>query len=141
MKFLRLKHLSQIAVWIGCALRGLTPWWREHPQWFLHGAGGDEAILNLGDPDARRFVTDFISERIRTWKIGCYRQDFNGEPPLPFWNAADVPDRVGMSEIRYVEGLYAFWYGLLKDGLEITLKARPGSALLTYRRIPQSVPE
>jgi alpha-galactosidase len=89
-----------------------TPWWNEHPEWLLRGNGG-EAVFNLGDPNARKFVTDFISERITDWKIGCYRQDFNGEPPLSFWNSADTPDRIGMTEIRYVEGLYAFWDELL----------------------------
>jgi alpha-galactosidase len=37
-----------------------------------------------------------------------YREDFNFDP-LPYWQAADPPDRVGMTEIRYVEGHYAFW--------------------------------
>jgi alpha-galactosidase len=40
--------------------------------------------------------------------VDIYRQDFNFEP-LPYWQAADEPDRVGMTEIRHIEGLYAFW--------------------------------
>jgi alpha-galactosidase len=88
-----------------------TPWWREHSEWLLQ-CEGDEALVNLGNPDARRFVTDFISNLITDWGIGCYRQDFNMFP-LPFWNAADAPDRIGMTEIRHVEGLYAFWDELL----------------------------
>jgi alpha-galactosidase len=40
--------------------------------------------------------------------IDIYRQDFNVEP-LPYWRAADEPDRVGIHEIRHVEGLYALW--------------------------------
>jgi alpha-galactosidase len=90
-----------------------TPWWTEHPEWLLRGTGGGEAVFNLGDPAARMFATDFISKRISDWKIGCFRVDFNGEPPLTFWNAADPPERNGMAEIRYVEGLYAFWDELL----------------------------
>ena len=34
--------------------------------------------------------------------------------PLPYWQAADAPDRQGMAEIRHIEGLYAFWDDLLK---------------------------
>jgi hypothetical protein len=37
-----------------------------------------------------------------------YRNDFNMDP-LPYWRAADAPDRQGITEIRYVEGLYAMW--------------------------------
>jgi alpha-galactosidase len=89
-----------------------TTWHREHPEWLLH-VSGDNFLFNLGHPEARRFLTDFISSRIEEYGLGCYRQDFNIDP-LPFWHAADAPDRQGMTEIRYIEGLYAFWDGLLE---------------------------
>lgn len=88
-----------------------TPWHRDHPEWLLD-QGHDSALLNLGHPAARQFVTDFISARIQEFGLGCYRQDFNIEP-LSFWQKADAPDRQGIAEIRYIEGLYAFWDGLL----------------------------
>jgi alpha-galactosidase len=44
--------------------------------------------------------------------VTCYRQDFNMDP-RPFWQAADAPDRLGMTEIRHIEGLYAMWDDLL----------------------------
>jgi alpha-galactosidase len=75
--------------------------------------GGNTLLLNLGNPQARRFVTDFISDRIDEFGLGCYRQDFNMDP-LPYWHAADAPDRQGMAETRHIEGLYAFWDELLK---------------------------
>jgi len=87
-----------------------TPWFNEHRQWLLDG-GGDSLLFNLGDPKARQFLTEFISSKITEFGIGCYRQDFNMDP-LPFWQKTDPPDRVGMSEIRHIEGLYAFWDGL-----------------------------
>lgn len=88
-----------------------TKWWNEHPDWLLKD-GGENALFNLGNPEACKFLTDFISDRIDEFGLGCYRQDFNIDP-LRFWTAADTPDRVGMSEIRYIEGLYAYWDGLL----------------------------
>jgi alpha-galactosidase len=45
--------------------------------------------------------------------IDIYRNDFNMDP-LPHWQRADAPDRQGITEIRYIEGLYAFWDDLLK---------------------------
>ncbi len=89
-----------------------TRWLQEHPQWLL-GPMGDNALLNLGDPDARKFLIDFISGRIQEYGLGCYRQDFNIDP-LAFWRAADAPDRQGITEIRYIEGLYQFWDALLE---------------------------
>lgn len=89
-----------------------TPWAKEHPDW-MFDVGSDTLLLNLGNPQARQFVTDFISEKIDEFGLGCYRQDFNMEP-LGYWRAADAPDRQGISEIRHIEGLYAFWDSLLE---------------------------
>ena len=89
-----------------------TDWHKEHRGWMLD-TGGNTVLLNLGNPQARQFVTDFISDRIVEFGLGCYRQDFNLEP-LGFWQAADAPDRQGISESKHIEGLYAFWDELLK---------------------------
>ena len=40
--------------------------------------------------------------------FGVYRQDFNLDP-LPHWRNSDAEDRQGMTEMRYIEGLYAYW--------------------------------
>ncbi len=87
-----------------------TPWHRDHRAWLLE-TGGDSALLNLGHPAAREFLTRFISDRIAEFGLGCYRQDFNMDP-LEFWRRADAPDRQGLTEIRHIEGLYAFWDAL-----------------------------
>ena len=89
-----------------------TAWDKEHHDW-MFATGGETLLFNLGDPQARKFATDFVSDRIDEFGLGCYRQDFNMDP-LPYWQAADAPNRQGMSEIRYIEGLYAFWDELLK---------------------------
>ena len=83
---------------------------REHPEFVLPankppGTGG---LLNLGDPHAWRWLTDLLIRQITDFHIHTYRNDFNMDP-LPFWRQNDPPDRQGISEIRYVEGLYAMW--------------------------------
>jgi len=80
---------------------------REHPEWLL-GPVGPNYLFNLGLPEARQAMTDLLSGIISEAQATCYRQDFNTDP-APFWEAADAPDRVGMSEIRHIEGLYAMW--------------------------------
>jgi alpha-galactosidase len=37
-----------------------------------------------------------------------YRQDFNMDP-RPYWIFNDAPDRQGVTEMKYVAGLYAYW--------------------------------
>ena len=97
---------------------------RDHPDWLLgkdaawrQGLGlenwQENALLNLGHPQARQWITDRISLIITQEGIDVYRQDFNIDP-LAFWRHTDEPEREGMTEIRYVEGLYAFWDELLR---------------------------
>ncbi|HXI16660.1 MAG TPA: glycoside hydrolase family 36 protein [Chloroflexota bacterium] len=97
-----------------------TPLWNERPEWLLHSpkpSGGafidDNALFNLGLPQARAHMTEMISGVIQEAGVDIYRQDFNFRP-LEFWAAADAPDRVGMAEIRHIEGLYAMWDELLR---------------------------
>ena len=84
----------------------------EHPDFLLRLPKRGTALFNLGDPKARIWMTDHISDIIRKEGIDYYRQDFNMDP-MPFWEANDSTGRVGMSEIRHIEGLYAYWDSLL----------------------------
>ncbi|MBR2501722.1 MAG: alpha-galactosidase, partial [Rikenellaceae bacterium] len=56
-----------------------------------------------------KYIGDFIEEN----GIDYYRQDFN-MPINGYWEANDAPDRIGISEIRHIEGLYAYWDYLLE---------------------------
>lgn len=85
---------------------------REHPEWLTKIKGRDDFLFNLGDKDARVWLTDLISGIIEKEGIDYYRQDFNFDP-MPYWETANKPGRVGMAEIRHIEGLYAFWDSLL----------------------------
>ena len=123
-----------------------TPWTREHPEWFLEQGGPKQLkpdrnlLFNLGNPEAREWLTDFILEFMDRNGVDLYRQDFNFEP-LPDWRYHDAPDRKGMTEIRYVEGLYAYWDALRKrhQGLVIDNCAGGGRRIdleTTSRSIP-----
>lgn len=80
---------------------------REHPRWLL-GNPGQCRLLNLGLPEARVHMTGLLSRLLSESGADVYRQDFNIDP-LPFWQAADTPERKGITEIRHIEGLYAMW--------------------------------
>jgi alpha-galactosidase len=67
----------------------------------------------MGEPAAREFLTHWISERITDFGMDWYREDFN-IAPLEYWRSEDAPDRAGMTEIRFIEGLYAMWDELLR---------------------------
>ena len=81
---------------------------KEHPEWVIGGAGG--GLFNLGIPEARQYMTDYLNAAIKEYKLTGLRIDYNIDP-LGAWQAMDAkdPNRVGMTEIRYVEGLYQMW--------------------------------
>lgn len=84
---------------------------REHPEFvFSDGKGG--GLFKLNDPAARRWMTDLLLARIAEFGLDWYRNDFNMDP-LGYWRANDAADRQGITEIRYIEGLYAMWDELL----------------------------
>ena len=89
-------------------VRQETPLAREHPEFLIRLPGNENLLFNLGNPQALAHMTDLISGVIADAGVTIYRQDHNFDP-LPYWQAADAPDRAGMSEIRHVEGLYALW--------------------------------
>jgi alpha-galactosidase len=93
--------------------------WREHPEWLIEqkddkwsGGFPTNRLFNLGDPQARQWLTDFLSNCISEWGVDVYRQD-RGFYPAGILRAHDAPDRQGIGEIRHVEGLYAMWDELL----------------------------
>jgi len=65
-------------------------------------------LLDLGNPEARQWLTEHIDKLLTEQGIDLYRQDFNMDP-LAFWRAADAPDRQGITEIKHVTGLLAYW--------------------------------
>jgi alpha-galactosidase len=83
---------------------------REHPEFVFGGEKG--GLFKLNDPEARRWLTDLLSKRITENGIDIYRNDFNMDP-LESWRRDEDPNRQGMNEIRYVEGLYQMWDELL----------------------------
>lgn len=87
---------------------------REHPDWYLKDPKEPKnLLLNLGNPQARQWATNFVSGLITDLNLSWYRQDFNIST-IEEWRANDTPDRQGMTEIRHIEGLYAFWDELLR---------------------------
>ena len=82
---------------------------RDHPEFLLAcDQDSQNLLVNLGLPEAREYLTGLISACIAEHGVDIYRQDFNIDA-LPYWQAADDPDRIGMTEIAHVEGLYRFW--------------------------------
>lgn len=98
------------------AMRG-TWLHREHPDWLLKPTGTPERLryqekdgfhlIDLGNPKARQWAIECISEEITRSGLSFYRQDFNLYPAY-FWQTDEKPDEIGLREIRHINGLYTF---------------------------------
>ena len=96
---------------------------QEHPEFLLSAEGRttpgtaihfhENYLFDLGNPEALSYMTELLSSYIGECGVDVYRQDFNIDP-LPFWQKKDVPGRIGISEIRHIEGLYSLWSELLR---------------------------
>lgn len=70
----------------------------EHPEW----------LLNLGLAQVQDWFVELVGGYVDSVPLGYFRHDFNMDP-LEYWRQADPADRAGITQIRYVEGLYAIW--------------------------------
>lgn len=83
---------------------------KQHPDW----------VLSAGEANPKTFLADFGRKEVQDYFFNIvkgfmelpgfrvYRQDFNMDP-LAYWRHNDAPDRQGITEIKYIEGLYAYW--------------------------------
>ena len=115
----------------------------EHPGWFFLPPNCNNpgtALLNLGDPAAREGITAQVSKLITDVGMDWYRQDFNVCPDRS-WHAGDAPDRIGISEIKHITGLYQFWDDLraLHPGLQID-NCASGGRRIDIETMSRSIP-
>jgi alpha-galactosidase len=80
----------------------------NHPQWLLGGT-----LLNLGNPEAWKWLVNHVDKLLVDEGIDLYRQDYNIDP-LSYWRAADAEDRQGITENHYITGYLAYWDELLR---------------------------
>lgn len=69
-------------------------------------------ILNEGNTNAFNWLTNHFSTFIKSNHVDWYREDMNGNGPLPAWQANDASNRQGITENFYVQGHLAYWDAL-----------------------------
>ncbi len=83
---------------------------KNHPEWILASTDGPQStyLLNFALPEVQEYMFNIVKGFMELPGFRFYRQDFNMDP-LPYWRYNDAPDRQGITEIKYIEGLYAYW--------------------------------
>jgi alpha-galactosidase len=87
-----------------------TTFHREHPEWVLASNDNPQRtyLANFGLPEVQEYYFNIVKGFMRLPGFRVYRQDFNMDP-LPYWRYGEAPDRQGITEMKYIEGLYAYW--------------------------------
>lgn len=119
-----------------------TPIAKEHPEYFLTSPNAEctSLLLNLGDEEAWNYCFNTLSELIERLNLHYYRQDFNTEP-LEYWRKNDSEDRVGISEIKYISGLYRLWDALLEKFPHLMIdNCSSGGRRIDIETLRRSVP-
>ncbi len=82
--------------------------------WLLnYGESNENRLYNLGNPEALSWLTNTLIKFISDNGIDIYREDFNIDP-LPYWQNNDPEGRKGITEMRFVEGLYKMWDAIIE---------------------------
>jgi alpha-galactosidase len=112
--YARSKGIKKSIVWFEPE-RVTAPSWMQtnHSDWLLGPSNGWQ-LVDLGNPDAQKWITERVSSILREEHIDAYRQDFNIDP-LPMWRANDATNRQGITENKHVTGYLAFWDELLRQ--------------------------
>jgi alpha-galactosidase len=80
----------------------LDPWWCK----LFPGDYGVSGLLDYSRPEVQQWVRDMLDHYINDLGIRYIRYDFNLDP-LPYWNAKDLPNRRGITQLRHIQGFYA----------------------------------
>lgn len=106
---------------------------RSFPEWMLpkgQPTSPADALFDLGDVDARAYMTEYLIAAVQDFGLSVLRVDYNINP-LPLWLGPPYTDdatRRGLNEAKYIAGLYELW-----DAVRSGVNARgsaPGASLL-----------
>ena len=113
---------------------------KEHPEWFYDATEWNNRILNYGMPEVVDYVKNVVSEYVQKLGLSCYRQDFNTKLSY-YFNNCDEENRIGITEIRHICGMYEIWDYLLEKhpGLIID-NCSSGGRRIDIETLKRSIP-
>lgn len=119
-----------------------TPISLEHPEYFLTSPRENvpNLLLDLGNEEAWQYCYDTLAGLISEIGIDYYRQDFN-MVPLPYWRKNDTEHRKGITEIKFIIGLYRLWDALLERFPQLMIdNCASGGRRIDIELLRRSVP-
>lgn len=111
----------------------------EEKLLIYHPTKSSTRLFNLADEKARAWLKNKLISIIRDNGVDVYRQDFNHDPLLT-WQANDPEGRKGITELKYVAGMYDLWDSIRKEFPEILIdNCSSGGRRLDFETTQRSV--
>ncbi len=114
--------------------------YQAHPEHYLTAGDPNVHMINLCDPAAREYMKSMLYPLIRRIGLTMFRVDFNFDP-VPYFAAADLPGRSGLTELKYYAGLYQFFQELMAAFPDLYIdNCASGGRRLDYRMCTCAIP-
>lgn len=111
-----------------------------HPEWFIELEGNPFQILRYDNEEAVQFVCDTLCHYIEDLKMTCYRQDFNVQL-TPYFDKLGEGNRIGISEIKHLMGMYRIWDFILEKYPHIVIdNCSSGGRRIDIETLKRSIP-
>lgn len=113
---------------------------KNHPDWFIEAEGQPNKILWYGNETALEYVYNLISDYIKKLDLSVYRQDFNTNIKI-FFDAHDEENRIGITEIKHITGMYRLWDRLLEKHPDLVIdNCASGGRRIDIESLSRSIP-
>lgn len=118
----------------------ISPIMEKYSDYYMRSEEDWTRLLNLGDSKVWEYAYNTIADMIEKVKIDCYRQDFNMSP-ISFWRYNDTDGRNGITEIKYINGLYKLLDALLERFPNLLIdNCASGGKRLDIEMMKRSIP-
>lgn len=115
---------------------------REHPEYFyLSPYGETDNQIRMDNDEARHWILNRLLHIFRETKITIFRVDYNFDPGTLFAHYDAETGNIGLTELRYYNGLYRFFDELKAEMPDLVIdNCASGGRRLDYRMYQYAVP-
>ena len=112
-------------------------------EWLLYDTKfgiNAHGMLDMTNPECRKWISDIVIDIMRTGGIDIYRQDFNWLP-AGIWQSYDDVGRTGIVENKYVQGYYDYFDTLIEAFPDMVIDTcASGGGRLDLETLRRAVP-
>ena len=99
---------------------------RQHPDWLIFIQGRKWGQVDFGRPEVQDYFSRILDRYIKDLDVRFIRWDQNTHDLQAYWAQCDSPDRLGISQIRHLEGVHRVEDWVRKNHPDVILESCAG---------------